>query len=105
MFKRLITAALVFGAAATAPPVVQAQAQMLCGPRELLVQRLAEDYGEDQKGAGLRGPGALYELWISDRTGSWTFIVTRPDGVACMLADGQNWVDMPKAEEVAGDPA
>lgn len=106
MFKRIFVAALVFGSAATAPP--PADAQMLCAPRERLVERLSADYSERQRGIGVRGPAAVYELWASDG-GSWTLLLTRPNGVSCLVADGTHWTDAPaagpEAAPVADDPA
>lgn len=102
MFKRLFVAALVFGAAATAPP---AEAQVICGPRDDLTQKLERDFGEVQRGLGLKGSTALYELWVSENTGSWTFIVSLPDGNACLVASGRHWRDVPQPEAVIGDPA
>lgn len=106
MFKRIFAAALVFGSAATAPPV--AEAQTICGPRERLVERLAAVYDEHQRGIGLRGSAAVYELWSAE-SGSWTLLVTRPDGSACVLANGLYWTDAPEAaaeaEAVADEPA
>ena len=103
MFKRLFVAALVFGAAATAPPPAEAQA--VCGPRNDLTARLAEDYGESQRGLGLKGSAAVYELWVSEKTGSWTFIVSLPDGRACLVASGVHWHDVPRPEAVIGEPS
>ena len=102
MFKRIFAAALVFGAAATAPP---AEAQAVCGPRDDLTGRLEQDYGEAQRGLGLKGSTALYELWVSEKTGSWTFIVSLPDGNACLVAAGGHWRDVPRPETVVGNPA
>lgn len=89
MFKRLFSAALVFGAAALAPPVLAQPA--LCLPREALIQSLKTTHGEQLTGGGLRSSTQLIELWSSDQTGSFTVFVTRADGLACIVATGQNW--------------
>ena len=91
MYKRVLTAALVFGMAATAPPV--AEAQLSCGDRNAMVEQLSRTYGEARKGAGLAGQAALFEIWASDVTGSWTILKTTPNGVACVIAVGENWHD------------
>ncbi len=91
MYKRVLTAALVFGMAATAPPA--AHSQLTCGDRKSLVEQLSRSYGEIRKGAGLAGPAALFEIWASDVTGSWTILKTTPNGVACVIAVGENWHD------------
>lgn len=89
MFKRLLTAALVFGAAALAPP---AGAQTLaCMPREILVEKLETRYDEHLTGGGLQNPQHMLEVWSSSKSGSFTVFVTRTDGLACVLATGQYW--------------
>ncbi len=93
MFKRLCSTALIFGAAALAPPVAaQAQAQgVACLPRDALVERLEGRYKESPAGGGLQNPQQLLEVWASEETGSFTVFVTRPNGVSCIVATGQNW--------------
>ena len=91
MYKRVLTAALVFGMLATAPPA--AHAQLSCGDRNAMVEQLSRAYGEIRKGAGLAGRAALFEVWASDATGTWTILKTAPNGVACVVAVGENWHD------------
>jgi len=67
MYKRICTAALVFGAAAIAPPV---EAQNLrCLPRETLVETLQANYGEALTGGGLVSPQRILEVWSSEDSG------------------------------------
>lgn len=90
MFKRNLSAALVFGLAATAPP---AFAQSIpCGNRELITDRLGDSFHEAQLGIGLQSDNRLIEIWSSTESGSWTILLTRPDGASCVLASGQNWL-------------
>ena len=89
MFKRLFSSALIFGAAALAPPVVAQSAT--CFPRDALIQSLKTNHGEHLTGGGLHSATQLVELWSSDQTGSFTVFVTRADGIACIVATGQNW--------------
>ena len=91
MYKRVLTAALVFGMVATGPPL--AHAQLACGDRDAVVEQLSRVYGEIRKGAGLAGQAALFEIWVSNATGTWTILKTTPDGIACMMAAGENWRD------------
>ena len=97
MYKRLIGTALVFGMAATAPPV-SAQAQTLCGERTSITGTLKKKHGESILGLGLSGPNAVFEVWRAKRTGSWTITVTRPNNMTCILATGSNWVDDTREE-------
>lgn len=91
MFKRLFSTAIIFGAAALAPPLA-AQAQgVACLPRTALIERLEGRYKEHLAGGGLQNPQQLIEVWASSETGSFTVFVTRPDGVSCIVATGQHW--------------
>jgi hypothetical protein len=85
MFIRaLMTACLLLSAAPAA-------AQSVCAPREQIIKRLADTYGETRKGYGLQSAQLVVELYASDETGTWTLIATRPDGVACAMAVGNAW--------------
>ncbi len=69
-----------------------AGAQTSCGPRE--------QYKEDPVGMGLAQPGQVLEVFASS-SGSWTMVITLPDGKACMIAAGDNWEMVTK---VKGSP-
>ncbi|PKQ11623.1 MAG: hypothetical protein CVT70_12830 [Alphaproteobacteria bacterium HGW-Alphaproteobacteria-1] len=104
MFKRLCSTAIIFGAAALAPPTVAQAQTVACLPRAALIERLEGRYKEQLAGGGLQSPQQLLEVWASDQTGSFTVFVTRPDGVACVVATGQHWNSAPAEtpEGVAG---
>jgi hypothetical protein len=92
MYKCILTtSALILGMAAAAPPV--AQAQMACGVRDSVVANLGEKYGEVRRGAGLTGETAIFEVWASETTGTWTILKTTPNGVSCVMAVGEGWQD------------
>lgn len=80
--SRLALAALAAFAAAT-----PAAAQMRCGPAEAIRGRLAADHGEARVFAGLAG-AVLIELWLAP-SGTWTVLIVRADGAACLAAAGQ----------------
>jgi len=102
MYKRICTAALVFGAAAIAPPV---EAQNLrCLPRETLVETLQANYGEALTGGGLVSPQRILEVWSSEDSGSFTVFFTRPSGISCVVATGENWnsIVIPAEDGITG---
>lgn len=102
MFKRLFSATLIFGAAAMAPP---AMAQTVrCMPRDALVEKLQTGYDERLIGGGLQNSTQLLEIWSSDKTGSFTVFITRPDGTSCLVSSGHNWNSIANStqEGVAG---
>jgi hypothetical protein len=77
-----------------------ASAQSSCGPREQLVKMLADQYKEDPVGMGLAQPGQVIEVFASSN-GSWTMVMTMPDGKACLIAAGDNWEMVTK---IKGNP-
>jgi hypothetical protein len=99
MFKRTFTAALVFGAAALAPPA-NADEKQVCLDREILVRSLEARYQETLQGAGLQSPQLLLEVWSSGVSGSFTVIVTNANGKSCVVAFGQNWFTVDREPEL-----
>lgn len=91
MVIRLVFATLVF---ALAMPSL-AQARTVCAERESMITQLKKQFGESERGVGLSGQKALVEIWSSEETGTWTIVMTRPNGIACVMASGQSWIDAP----------
>lgn len=83
-------AALLTLAAGAGPAVSQAEPRP-CAAREQVVARLAERFGETLQSIGMRGADAMIEVYASEATGTWTILLTRPDGAACLIASGDAW--------------
>lgn len=95
----LITAALILGIVTP-----YAQAQMACGTRDSVVEKLKGKYGETRRGGGLAGQRAIFEIWASEATGTWTILKTTPNGLTCLMAVGDSWHDdTGGVEKMAGD--
>jgi len=62
----------------------------VCGKRDDIVSRLENGYQEFNSAMGMSTNGGLVELYTSDN-GTWTLMLTQPDGVSCLIAAGQNW--------------
>ncbi|MFW8595635.1 hypothetical protein [Cribrihabitans neustonicus] len=62
-----------------------------CAPREKVVQRLAEKYGESRQSIGMGERGLVMETFASAESGSWTITVTTPTGITCLVASGQSY--------------
>ncbi len=99
MFKRLISAGLVFGMACTAPPV---QAQVACAARNVVTSRLEAIYDERLRLTGLESAERIVEFWASDQTGTWTILLTNADGTSCVAASGDAWAEYPLLSETNG---
>ena len=95
----LLAAALIATATGAA---AQAQQGRNCAPRETVVARLAEKYGESRQSIGL-GPGnQVVETFASRESGSWTITVTDVQGVTCLVASGQAFETMAEALPARG---
>lgn len=78
----------------------------ICGRREEVVQRLTGAYGETRRGLGIQHGQAVVEVYASDDTGSWTIILSTPEGLACLLATGSDWSGgRPSGAPRGADPA
>ena len=80
-----------------------AEAQVACGERAIMVEKLASNYAERPVAMGLTSKGAVLEVFTSE-IGTWTFLITMPDGLTCMVASGQNWEDLTPPDETAFRP-
>ncbi|MEM0948385.1 MAG: hypothetical protein AAGK37_13335 [Pseudomonadota bacterium] len=86
---RTIIAALL-AVAILAPTSIQAQTN-LCADRGEITERLKATYGEKFAGGGLRNSESIFEVWMSSETGTWTIIMTQPNGQSCVMAAGTDW--------------
>jgi len=91
MRKFLVPVAAIAAIALLAP--MPAQAQMLCGPRKEVTELLNQQFQEKPKAAGLVS-SQMIELFVS-AAGSWTILLTRPDGVSCVMSGGTDWTERP----------
>lgn len=78
-------------------------AQGVCLVREELIKRLSSSYGEEVFAIGLAGELSLYEIWVSDDTGTWTIVRHTPNGFACIVVSGTNWHTAVKISEPEGE--
>ncbi len=79
-----------------------ASAQQVCGSHEAATQQLEKRFDERVVGLGLANDGiAMFVLFVSE-TGSWTVVVSEPNGPSCILTSGESWQQLPP---LIGDPA
>jgi len=67
---------------------------------------LARDDGSARKkiaealvARGVTSGGGLVEVLTDAKGATWTIIVTTPEGVSCLVADGEGWRTMPKPRD------
>ena len=85
--------AFLIGAATFAQ---RAEAQMICVAHDKLAKQLGQKHGEQPVAMGLASNGALMEVFSSKEGVSWTIVLTKPNGVSCIMAAGESWMDVPK---------
>ena len=93
-----LACAVLFGSAATA------QTQN-CAPREVVVERLADRFGETRQSMGLGANNAMVEVFASPTSGTWTIIVTSAHGITCLVASGQAFETLAEALPADGSDA
>ncbi|MEM1073552.1 MAG: hypothetical protein AAF665_11185 [Pseudomonadota bacterium] len=81
---------------------VAAQNSNNCGPRQAVIDRLAQGYGETRQSVGLGANNSVVEVFASDETGTWTITVTTPNGMTCLVASGQSYETLAEALPAKG---
>lgn len=79
-----------------------ADARTVCKQRTEMVQILSRKFNETQRSYGLQNDSRVLELYASP-DGSWTAILSLPDGKSCVVAAGEAWTTV--APQLAGEPA
>ena len=70
----------------------RAAAEDVCTPAEELKASLIDWYAERP----VAEPDANgQQVWASERTGTWTMVAFEDDGVACVVAQGDDWMAGP----------
>lgn len=62
-----------------------------CGDSAALFAGLSDRYGESIQSLGMTDAGVVVQMWANVETGTWTAVVMRPDGIACVVASGQGF--------------
>ncbi len=90
---------LAFSLAALALGIVVAPAHAQngnspCAPREKMISLLSSKYSEAHTASGLANSSSLVEIWRSEDSATWTILLTRTNGISCIIASGQSWQDI-----------
>ena len=67
-----------------------AQEPAPCVKRTDFLSHLSSNYDEAPVALGLTASGRVLEV-VASEGGSWTIIVTMPNGVSCGIASGEHW--------------
>lgn len=77
-------------AALSAVFTIPAFAQERCGPRGAVIDALKGEYGERVLFRALSEHGLL-EFYANVETGTWTALMSRPEGVSCLMDAGEHF--------------
>lgn len=94
-----LTLALIAALTATATPT---EARTACKDRAEIIKILADKCNETQRAYGLQSDRRVLEIYASPN-GSWTAILTMPNGKSCVVASGEAFTVVPTEPE--GEPA
>ncbi|MFQ5763877.1 MAG: hypothetical protein ACE5GT_03020 [Rhodospirillales bacterium] len=87
-----ILGALIIGSSFLA---TAASAQAVCGSHRTVSENLNKSYAEAPVSMGVTAGGGIVEVFASPE-GTWTLVITQPNGVSCLIAAGQDWENLPK---------
>lgn len=74
-----------------------------CAPQAEITKGLGQRYGEIPAAAGLLGDGTMLQVYATPDGRTFTLVVAKPDGSACVVSAGQSWATVhPK---LPGEPA
>jgi hypothetical protein len=62
-----------------------------CAERGKIAERLTAKYSEQLVGGGMQNANGLIEVWTTSTGNTWTILMTRADGISCVMATGTNW--------------
>ncbi len=105
MMNTMFKMTMGLGVMVLAAGQVAAQTSRNCAPREMVLERLADKYGETRQSIGLGAQGAVVEVFASVDTGTWTITVTTPAGMTCLVASGQSFETLAEALPATGNDA
>lgn len=91
MQKILFALSLGFVAVIMAHKAAYSQHQASCGQRTQVVERLQSKYGETRQSVGLAANNGVVELYASETSGTWTIVITMPNGMTCLVAAGDSF--------------
>ena len=73
---------------------IPANAGPSCGPRKEIIADLGQQFKEAPVALGLSNDGTVVEILTSENGSTWTIMVSRPDGVSCLVAAGESWQEL-----------
>lgn len=89
MIQKLFALSLGFAGMIFVAQQASAQQMRQCAKRPDVVDRLNSVFGESRRGVGIAANNAVMEVFASEKTGTWTIVVTNAKGISCLVASGE----------------
>ncbi len=86
----LAAAAILSAPEATAQTQIQPQTPQ-CDQRARVLGHLAQKYKEAPVAIGVTSTGGMVEVLTTGDGGTWTIILSNPNGTSCLVAAGEGW--------------
>ena len=100
MIRQVLAVGIFIGLMIPSPPAQAAS----CAKREQVVERLKARYSESLTAGGLqasRTAQTIVEVWASEETGTFTVLLTTPEGMSCVVATGTDWFQAAEVEDTS----
>lgn len=68
-----------------------------CGQHTKIIDVLEKRYGETARGIGVVSDKGVMQVYVSEEKGTWTILMTNPQGTTCLLAAGRGWENVKQA--------
>jgi hypothetical protein len=81
----LVMLALLLGAKAAGAQ------EASCSSHGEITKQLEQRYAEAPVSLGLSSSGRLVQVFSTEDGATWTMVLTRPDGLSCVVASGKYW--------------
>jgi hypothetical protein len=101
MQKQLFGLSFGFAVLIAATGLAEAQGNN-CAAHDVVVERLAEGYGESRQSIAIAANNAIVEVFASAETGTWTITITMPGGPTCLVAAGHSYEELTEALPSSG---
>lgn len=79
---------------ACTPTLAPAQEAGRCGPREMGVEVLKQNFHEEKVAQGLTEEGLMLEVFASKDGSTFTVFLSLPNGISCVVSTGQEWMQI-----------
>ncbi len=90
MVRTLVSPFLLAGLLGATAMTDAASAQTVCGPHDIVAATLSQRHAEHPTAMGLSHGGAMVEIFAAPQ-GTWSIVMTQPNGVSCLIATGLHW--------------